>query len=64
MQFERTPLHLAAEYGHKATCRVLVEIGSDTDVVDNVRCALVQPEHSLRVVNTRVPAHGWVGLLT
>ena len=35
-QYQSTPLHVAAENGHEAACRVLVEAGAKVDAENNV----------------------------
>ena len=37
MQFDHTPLHLAAMYGHEKVVRLLVELGADKEAKDEVR---------------------------
>ena len=53
---QRTPLHLAALYGHPATCERLLRLGADPDAKDRV-CLDAARGHARP---TRVPAceHG------
>ena len=38
LQYKGIPLHFAAENGHEAACRVLIEAGATLDAKDDVRC--------------------------
>jgi len=35
-QYQNTPLHLAAEYGLVAACRVLIKAGANVDAIERV----------------------------
>ena len=41
-QYQRTPLHLAAEEGHTETCALLVKSGAAVDAVDEVRGCVIR----------------------
>ena len=40
----RTPLHIAAEEGHKETCEVLVAKGAEVNMPDEVRSKILQQD--------------------
>jgi hypothetical protein len=54
VQYERTPLHKAAEYGHKAIVEALLAAGADVHVRDNVCTSLPPSAHPLTVSATCV----------
>ena len=40
----QTPLHIAAEEGHKETCEVLVAKGAEVNMLDEVRSKFLQQD--------------------
>ena len=45
-QYGRTPLHIAAQYGHAAACTALLENGADVNAKEKVRA--LSPQRNKR----------------